>query len=70
MGFMLNCKEVHRLVSEGMDRELSLVERTRMHAHVMLCDACFNFTGQMRLIRKAMRKIDMVDPESPDAPPK
>lgn len=69
MGFMLNCKEVHRLTSEGMDRELTLMERTRIRAHVMLCDACYNFSGQMQLIRKSMRKFGVSDP-SDEAPPK
>ncbi len=58
MGLKLNCKEVHRLTSEGFDRELTLVERTRMRAHVMLCDACHNFTGQMQLLRQAVRAFD------------
>jgi hypothetical protein len=58
MGFMLNCKAVHRLTSEGMDRELSLVERTRLRTHIMLCDACYNFTSQMQLLRRAMHKLD------------
>ena len=65
MGFRLNCKDVHRLTSEGMDRELSLLERTRMRAHIMLCDACYNFTGQMQLLRQAMRKFGVTDPKDP-----
>lgn len=58
MGFKLTCKESHRLISEAMDRELSLMERTRLRAHVMLCDACHNFNGQMHLIRQAMSRLD------------
>lgn len=54
-GLMPTCKEVHRLVSEGMDRELSLVERTRMRLHLMVCGACTRFNGQMALLRRAMR---------------
>ena len=69
MGFKLTCKDVHRLTSEGLDRELSLVERTRMRAHIMLCDACYNFSGQMQLLRRAMRKLDAND-STADSPPK
>ncbi|MBS0309377.1 MAG: zf-HC2 domain-containing protein [Proteobacteria bacterium] len=58
MRFKLTCKDVHRLTSEGLDRELSLIERTRLRAHIMLCDACYHFTGQMQLLRRAMRKLD------------
>ena len=51
------CKEVHRLTSEGMDRELTMVERTRVRMHLLVCNACRNFTGQMDLIRKAMHRM-------------
>jgi len=58
MGFKLTCKDAHRLISEGLDRELSLMERTRLRAHVMLCDGCHNFNGQMQLVRQAVRRLD------------
>ncbi len=54
-GLKPTCREVHRLVSEGMDRDLSFIERTRMRLHLMVCDACTRFNGQMDLLRKAMR---------------
>lgn len=57
MSLKPTCKEVHRLTSEGMDRELSLVERTRMRMHLLVCTACRNFTGQMALLRRAMRNL-------------
>jgi predicted anti-sigma-YlaC factor YlaD len=63
MGFKPTCKEVHRLTSEGLDRELSLIERTRMRAHLLVCDACRNFTDQMQLIRRAMRRLGGSDQE-------
>ena len=52
-----NCKEVHRLVSEGMDRELSMGERSRVQIHLVICKACTRFNGQMALLRKAMRSV-------------
>ncbi len=60
-GFKPTCREVHRLVSEGMDRELSLVERTRMRLHLIVCDACTRFNVQMATIRKAMRTVPPPD---------
>lgn len=57
MSLKPTCKEVHRLTSEGMDRELSLVERTRMRMHLLVCTACRNFTGQMAFLRRAMRNL-------------
>jgi hypothetical protein len=55
-GWKPTCREVHRLVSEGMDRELSLVERTRMRLHLLVCAACTRFNRQMDLLRRAMRQ--------------
>lgn len=54
-GLKPTCREVHRLVSEGLDRDLSFVERTRLRLHLMICDACTRFNGQMSVLRQAMR---------------
>ncbi|MFT5643443.1 MAG: hypothetical protein ACI83P_000989 [Janthinobacterium sp.] len=56
-GILPTCKEVHRLASEGMDRELSLVERIRMRLHMRICVACARFERQMALLRGAMRSF-------------
>lgn len=63
------CREVHRLVSEGMDRELSVVERLRMRMHLMVCEACTRFNGQMSLLRSAMRGFPLDLDAPPPAPP-
>lgn len=57
MSIKPTCQEVHRLTSEGLDRELSLVERTRVRMHLVVCTACRNFTAQMELLRRAMRQL-------------
>ena len=64
-GLKPTCREVHRLVSEGMDRELSFVERSRMRLHLMVCDACTRFNGQMSLLRQAMRGFPAPDGDDP-----
>lgn len=53
------CREVHRLVSEGMDRDLTLTERTRMRLHLMMCGACTRFNQQMDTLRGAMRNFPL-----------
>lgn len=55
-GWKPTCREVHRLVSEGLDRDLSLVERTRVRLHLLVCVACTRFNGQMDMLRRAMRQ--------------
>ncbi len=64
-GFKPTCREVHRLVSEAMDRDLSLIERLRVRLHLLVCTACTRFSGQMSLLRQAMRRM----PFGATAPP-
>lgn len=63
-----NCKEVHRLTIEGLDRELSWVERLRVRSHLAICEACTRFNGQMRLMREAMHRLGQED-DLPAKPP-
>jgi predicted anti-sigma-YlaC factor YlaD len=49
------CREVHQLVSERMDRVLTLIERARVSAHLLVCPGCTRFDEQMQLLRRAMR---------------
>lgn len=56
-GVMPTCKEVHRLVSEAMDRDLSLTERLRVRMHLLICVACTRFERQMALLRSALRRF-------------
>ena len=50
---MLNCKETSRLVSEGLDRDLSLGERLGLKFHMSMCSACRNLKRQMNIMRQA-----------------
>jgi hypothetical protein len=44
-----------------LDRDLSFVERWRMRLHLMVCDACGNFSKQMDLLRRAMQQLSIPD---------
>lgn len=55
MAFRLTCKEASRLISEGMDRRLSLPERIKLRLHVGICDACTRFTSQVAFLRRALK---------------
>ena len=57
MAIKPTCREVHRLTSEGLDRELSMGEKVRVRMHLLVCNACRNFNVQMQLIRRAMRRL-------------
>lgn len=53
---MLDCKHASRLVSQSMDRRLSLRERLGLRLHLLLCDACSRFSTQMALLQQAVRQ--------------
>ncbi|MFZ6845739.1 zf-HC2 domain-containing protein [Undibacterium sp. RuTC16W] len=61
MRLLITCKQAHQMVSEGLDRHLSLGERARLKMHLSVCDGCTNFNGQMQLLRRAMRKLPLRD---------
>lgn len=54
---MKTCKQVHRLVIEGQDRPLSLMERISVRIHLMMCGACHRFELQMKFLREAVRRF-------------
>jgi hypothetical protein len=54
---LLSCKEVSQLVSQGLDRRLGWLERTRLRLHLAICDGCTNFNKQMQFLRKALSRL-------------
>ncbi|HTD91876.1 MAG TPA: zf-HC2 domain-containing protein [Burkholderiales bacterium] len=53
----LTCKEATALVSQGLDRRLSLWERCMLKIHLLVCDACRNFVRQADFIRRAVKRL-------------
>jgi hypothetical protein len=51
--FMRSCREISALVSQSLDRDLSLRERLAVRLHLLLCSHCANFKKQMLFMRKA-----------------
>ena len=50
----LTCKEASRLISQGLDRNLTLVQRASLKLHLTLCDACTRVRAQFEFIRRAL----------------
>lgn len=50
---MLNCKESVQLMSQAMDRNLSLSERFGLRLHLLFCYGCRNAQRQLEFIRRA-----------------
>jgi hypothetical protein len=62
MKIQLDCKEVSRLISNGLDETLPAPERARMRLHFVICQTCRDVNEQMQFLRSAMRRIDKEDP--------
>ncbi len=53
---MLRCREISKLVSESMERDLPLRGRLQVWMHLMMCRLCSGFARQIRLLRRAARE--------------
>ncbi len=62
---MLSCKEVTQLVSQGLDRRLTLGERTLLRVHFVLCKGCRNVNRQLAFLRSAIRQLAEEETEEP-----
>jgi len=53
----LTLKEASRLLSQSMDREMSVGELARLRLHLTLCDACRHFDRQLKQLRQAVVRL-------------
>jgi hypothetical protein len=53
----LTCREVARLVSEGLDRDLPAEQQALLRAHYALCRGCTNLRERMAFLRRAIGKL-------------
>jgi len=65
MKLMASCREVTRLVSEGLDRDLAFGERVALRVHFMMCKGCRNFEDQMERLRAAVQALSRGEDERP-----
>lgn len=54
---MLKCKQATELMSQSLDRKLTLKERTALKLHLLICTGCDNCNKQMGLIHQAMEQL-------------
>lgn len=52
---MLRCKQASLLISQSMDRKLTLGERLQLRFHLLICDPCTRFRAQLRQLYSSMR---------------
>jgi hypothetical protein len=63
----LTCREASRLLSEGLDRELTLGQRVSLRLHLTLCDACTRVKAQFEFIRRALTNYSAADTDPDEA---
>jgi Putative zinc-finger len=56
------CREIAPLISQSIDRKLSLKERLRLKLHLLICIWCARYLVQLKLIRQLMRR-SALEPE-------
>jgi Putative zinc-finger len=65
----LDCKEVSRLISEGLDKAMPEPERARLRYHFVICQTCRTVDEQMQFLRRAMREMDKDKDKDKEGPP-
>jgi hypothetical protein len=51
-----SCHKAAQLISDAMDRRLSLWERFCLRVHLLLCGACRRYRWQLTILREAMKQ--------------
>lgn len=52
---MLNCKETTKLISESLDRKLSLWQKLNLRLHLTMCSICSGFRKSMVHLQQETR---------------
>ena len=50
-----SCAEATRLISDSMDRSLTVGERIKLRGHLLICRLCDRYRRQLRFLRAAVR---------------
>ena len=53
----LTCKEVARLLSEGLDRDLPAEQQVRLRAHYAICRGCASLRDRLAFLRRAVSRV-------------
>jgi hypothetical protein len=55
--FTPTCPEVVRILSLGMDKQLSLMMRIKVRIHYLMCSFCERYMKQLKYIRQVSREF-------------
>ena len=54
---MLDCRQASHLISQSMETKLRLRQRLVLRLHLMMCDACTQFSRQLVVLRSALGRL-------------
>ena len=54
---MLNCKQAAALMSQGMDKELGMLQQMSLRFHLMMCGGCRNCKKQMMFLHESCERF-------------
>jgi Putative zinc-finger len=54
---MLDCKQASQIISQSLDRNLTLRERFALRLHLLICAYCKRFSQQMQTMRVAIKQM-------------
>jgi hypothetical protein len=54
---MLSCKQASQLISQSLDKPLTLRERFALKLHLCICKYCKWFSQQVQILRTAVKQM-------------
>lgn len=54
---MLRCKDTSQIISQSLDRQLTMRERFALKFHLLICKHCRRFSQQLQTIGLALKLI-------------
>jgi Putative zinc-finger len=54
---MLDCKQASQLISQSLDRPLTIWERFALKLHLLICEYCKQFSQHLQTLRVALKQM-------------
>jgi predicted anti-sigma-YlaC factor YlaD len=51
MKWMITCKEASRIISDGLEKELPLIDRILVRSHLVMCKTCGYYKKQITALK-------------------
>lgn len=58
---MYSCRQASRIVSESLDRKLTMQEQINLRMHLFICSMCRNFKQNIYMLEQMMRRLGLDD---------